>query len=287
MAVSIIPRVRRKARIIGKDFIQRNLDLNGGGRQSPTSDIVTNTLFRVTGLDVSGIDVYTAHYLTQMYLDHRFDLLGTGWIEMAYDSKARGLEDSQYQMNIDIAFFDREGQWLDRILLSDYCENSQKIWRLISPDYTPIDWQKDYKSGFRWDEKKWYKEQMKDLPVGVDVKIPWELARLQRLPQMAIFAMVLPDLRTPLINEFRNQILDFIAINPSRMGVNWVCTMDVAIRAANMLLAYDMFTQLDTDEILDFEFKQIFADSIYEHGVHIVNNLNTHISTQQITTWRT
>ncbi len=68
-------------------------------------------------------------------------------------------------------------------------------------------------------------------------------------------------------------MLDFIANNPPRMGVNWVCTMDVGIRAANMLVAYDIFSQLDSFGILDDEFRQIFANSIYEHGFHIVNNL--------------
>jgi len=57
------------------------------------------------------------------------------------------------------------------------------------------------------------------------------------------------------------------------MGVNWVCIMDVGIRAANMLVAYDIFTQLDSFGIIDSKFKQTFANSIYEHGVHIVNNL--------------
>ena len=43
------------------------------------------------------------------------------------------------------------------------------------------------------------------------------------------------------VREFRNQILDFCATNPPRFGVNWRCTMDVAIRVANWVLTYDLF----------------------------------------------
>ncbi len=64
------------------------------------------------------------------------------------------------------------------------------------------------------------------------------------------------SLKEQNIKEFKCQVLDFILNNPPRMGVNWVCTMDVAIRASNMLIAYDMFIQVDSLGILDDEFKQ-------------------------------
>lgn len=49
--------------------------------------------------------------------------------------------------------------------------------------------------------------------------------------------------------------------------------MDVGIRVANMLIAYDIFKQIDCKNILDDKFEQVFSQSVYEHGVHIVNNL--------------
>ena len=55
------------------------------------------------------------------------------------------------------------------------------------------------------------------------------------------------------------------------MGVNWVCTMDVAIRAANWLIAYDLF--FSSGAKFDAPFNRLFTRSIYEHGQHIVNNL--------------
>ena len=209
--------------------------------------IKTNYI-NVKELNLSNIDLDVAKYLSKMYIEHKFDLLGSGWVKNSYDSEALGVEGHQYDMNICMPFSVLDG-------------------------YVLIDWQKDFKSGFRWNEKKWYKDQRIAHKLGSDIKVPWELARLQHLPQLAIFAMMDSDLKEQNLIEFKNQILDFIKHNPPRMGVNWTCTMDVGIRVANMLVAYDMFSQMDGDKNLDENFKQIFSNSIYEHALHIVNNL--------------
>jgi len=221
----------------------------------------------VSKLDVSEIDKKVAEYHIKMYLAHRFDLLGSGWVKNSYDSIPLGLEGYKYEMNVE---FD-----LEKILRPSHVERARQIWKLIDKDYEPIDWQKDFKSGYRWSAKEWYIDARKVIgkKLGVDIKVPWELARMQHLPQLAVFSLVLPEYQKSCVREFKNQVLDFIATNPSRMGVNWACTMDVAIRATNMLIAYDMFCQLDKYKILTEEFKKIFAGSIYEHGEFIINNL--------------
>ena len=224
------------------DFINKNTHINFNVPIIKTSYISTKEL------DLSNIDPDVAKYLSKMYIEHKFDLLGSGWIKNSYDGAALGLEGYKYDMNVAAPASAPEG-------------------------YEPIDWQKDFKSGFRWDEKKWYKDQRIAHKPGSDIKVPWELARLQHLPQLAIFAMADTSLKEQNLKEFKNQILDFIRNNPPRMGVNWTCTMDVGIRVANMLAAYDMFCQMDSNEILDQNFKQTFSNSVYEHALHIVNNL--------------
>lgn len=237
---------------------------------------LTNSYIDFNELDISKIDNNVAKYLCEMHLQHRFDLLGSGWVKNSYDSIAMGLENYKYEMNVVINNFDEDGTWLKSILLPQHINSSQKIWKNINNSdskYIPIDWQKDYKSGYRWDSKKWYKEQRIGNNPGADIKVPWELARMQHLPQIAIFSKIIPEYKNKLIIEFKNQVIDFISTNPPRFGANWVCPMDVGIRATNMLIAYDLFTQIDENKILNNEFKQIFANSIYEHGLHIVNNL--------------
>lgn len=252
-ALSIPPqelakKVANKINTKVKDKLQKSSDLSKGTHIRIDVPLINNSYINIKELDISNIDVKVAQYLSQMYCDHRFDLLGSGWVKNSYDSVAFGVEGHQYSMNISVP-------------------------KSIADDYELIDWQKDYKSGYRWDEKVWYKEQQIGHKLGVDIKVPWELARFQHLPQLAIFSVIDKSLKERSILEFKYQILDFITHNPPRMGVNWVCTMDVAIRAVNMLVAYDLFCQLDVSEILDNHFKQTFSKSIYEHGLHIVNNL--------------
>lgn len=245
----IVQKIENKLKFIA----QKNKDFKSGTHINFNVPLIKNNYINIKELDVSGINKQAASYLSKMYLDHRFNLLGSGWVKNSYDSESLGVEGYKYSMNA-----------VTKKSLSSYC---------INPEYEPIDWQKDYKSGYRWSEKTWYKDIRYGHLPGVDIKVPWELARMQHLPQLAVFALVDEGLKEKNIMEFKNQIIDFITNNPPRFGVNWSCTMDVGIRAANILVAYDMFLQIDSFGILDNDFKQIFAKSIYEHGLHIVNNL--------------
>lgn len=233
---------------IAKNKLLKACDLIGNTSVDFNVPIIKTSYINIKNLDVLNINPDAADYLSKMYIQHKFDLLGSGWVKNSYDSVALGLEGYKYDMNVAAPASAPEG-------------------------YEPIDWQKDFKSGFRWSEKKWYKDQRIAHKPGSDIKVPWELARLQHLPQLAIFAMVDPSLKELNLKEFKNQILDFIRNNPPRMGVNWTCTMDVGIRVANMLVAYDIFCQMDGGGFLDQKFKQIFSNSVYEHALHIVNNL--------------
>lgn len=212
-------------------------------------------------------------YLTDKYLKHEFDLLGSGWINVNYNSKSSGVEGNLYTSNINIKSFKKDGKWIEDIIPKVYSEFSKQTWSHISEGYKPIDWQKDFKSGYRYNSKEWYKDQPIGKHAGVDIKVPWELCRMQHIPQMAIVAKELEEYRKEFILEFKNEVLDFIATNPPNLGCDWTCTMDVAIRISNILLAYDILSNLDDEDILDEKFKSILDNSTYEHGQFIINNL--------------
>lgn len=233
---------------------------------------INESFINVNDLNTTKINKNVAKLLANNFLSHKFDLLGSGWVEVSYDLNPNGLEGYKYDCSPRIKKFDCEGQWLTSILRKCHIDFGKKIWRRIDKDYKPIDWQIDYKSGFRWSSKGWYKDQRKNIPIGADIKVPWELSRFQHLPKMAILSMKLEEYRVPLIREFKNQILDFIMTNPPGMGVNWNCSMDIGIRASNIVVAYDIFRQLDDENILDEEFEMFVSNSIYEHGRHLTKN---------------
>ncbi len=216
-------------------------------------------------LNTSALNSKAIEYYIRMYLAHRIDLLGSGWIKIGYNIPTMGVEGIRYNSNVEFN--------LDEILLPTHRKCANRVFKLIDDDYIPIDWQMDFKSGYRFSAKRWYHNYAKFHLEGVDAKVPWELSRFQHMVRLGLFVLKSPGYAQQAIREFRNQALDFIATNPPRFGINWTCTMEVAIRAANLLLAYDIFTQLDKWNILNDEFKQIFANSIYQHGKHIVENL--------------
>jgi len=221
--------------------------------------------------------------ITNLYLSHRFDLLGSGWVQVKHGMKCRGLEGYRYEMSEEIVA-DTEGGWLKGRINTSNLRESQQIWRLVCKNHTlqdicyiPIDWHIDFKSGYRWREYTWYKDIRFGDKLGADVKVPWELARMQHLPMIAwAYALSSQDKKgfqpaSIYVREFRNEILDFIATNPPRYGVNWCCTMDVGIRVSNWLVAYDMFRAFGAE--FDHEFEVVLTNSVYQHGKHCLENL--------------
>lgn len=97
------------------------------------------------------------------------------------------------------------------------------------------DWHVDFKSGRRWDREAYSLEIVQTHDRGHDIKVPWELSRLQHLPMLGIGAALSddPGLRERAVSH----VASFIESNPVYRGVNWNCTMDVAIRAAQILAA--------------------------------------------------
>jgi Heparinase II/III-like protein/Heparinase II/III N-terminus len=193
-----------------------------------------------------------------------FNLLGSGWITARHGARVAGFEGHVYPAS--------PAQHLPEVPLSEEAE-ARRIWAFLDADHIPIDWHRDLRSGFRWDPKVWCKSIRYGQAPGVDVKWPWELGRLQHLPLLALRAIATREEASarPYARALRNQVLDFIASNPPGYGVQWACTMDVAIRAANMLLAVDLLRS--TAFPLDEAAEAIVARSALEHGRHILTHV--------------
>jgi len=95
-----------------------------------------------------------------------------------------------------------------------------------------IRWHLDFKSGFLFPADCLYL----DVPIcveheGADIKVPWELSRFQHL---FFFLWTDPERYGAV---FLQQWQDWLAANPVARGVNWACTMDVALRAISWTAA--------------------------------------------------
>lgn len=219
-------------------------------------------------------------WAAENWLAHRFDLLGSGWTDANRGADCAGLAGYRYPP-APVPAPDPAGRWLRDIVNSANVPESSRRWRLIDdPGYRAIDWQLDLRTGYRWSESSWSEDlTFADVP-GADVKLPWELARGQHMPQMALAyaAAAGGDSRfaTPAayVREFRAQVLDFLATNPPSYGINWRCTMDVAIRAANWALAADMFQALGAT--FDEPFRAALGQGLFEHAHFIRHHLEWH-----------
>jgi hypothetical protein len=213
---------------------------------------------------------------TARYLAHYYNLLGSGWTHLCHGMQCRGLEGYSFDAG-EAVNADSDGNWLENRINGPNRQESQRIWQLIEDRYRAIDWHLDFKSGYRWPEDTWYRDVIYGHRQGADAKVPWELSRMQHLPQLVWAYILAVDGQAGFakpqvyVSEFRNQILDFIATNPPRFGINWRCTMDVAIRIINWLVGYDAFCAAGAG--FDTDFKNVFSRSVYEHGDHIINNL--------------
>jgi hypothetical protein len=131
---------------------------------------------------------------------------------------------------------------------------------------------------FKWDmdlfaqykyKPGYYKEirQINNV-AGVDLKLPWEFSRMHNLLFLAEAYLITHDDRYAF--KVVNMIKDWIECNPPKIGVNWNCTMDVGLRIANMVTAISLIKE---SPALDSDFIWMFMKSCYEHGHHIMCNL--------------
>jgi hypothetical protein len=170
--------------------------------------------------------------------------------------------------------FDERGDWLCRYINKTNIPYSRKVWRTlkaINPSYEPIDWQLDFRSGYRWDTRVFYRDILSTQIPGVDIKVPWELSRFQHLSYLALEHRVSGAGICAL--EYVCQILDWIAVNPPMFGVNWNSVMDVSIRAANWVFWFGAIREWVDQQPWASMFYEIFLNSLYDHHRFMRDNL--------------
>jgi hypothetical protein len=132
-----------------------------------------------------------------------------------------------------------------------------------------INWHLDPRSNFEWG-RKYYKRlyPVSNFSDNTDYIMPWELSRFQHLPFLIKGYLASDD--SEYVEETVGQISHWIKDNPFYYGINWTCTMDVAIRACNWIWGWWAFKNHPawTDE-----FNEKFLKSVWQHGWYIEHNL--------------
>jgi len=133
-------------------------------------------------------------------------------------------------------------------------------------DYETINWHCDYSSGYCYPQKTRF-DKIKIFKLfnrGIDVIFPWELSRFQFGIDLAICYHRYKDVQYYTI--FKSLVIDWIEKNPFLIGVNWICTMEVAIRASNWIVAAHLFKKIFWE---DKKFTMLLSNSLYEHARYI------------------
>ena len=130
-----------------------------------------------------------------------------------------------------------------------------------------IDWHRDPLTQVSWPLLHYTQ-----MPVrrgnGSDVRVVWELNRLQHLPALGRAYALTGD--ETYSDEFLLQLASWYEENPPRFGVNWTVAMEAAIRAVNILAALDLFraSRNMSDEAVELILKMML-----DHGRFIRSNL--------------
>jgi len=142
--------------------------------------------------------------------------------------------------------------------------------RPVRDGYTPIDWYLDPVRTLRFPRgvpyKEWKLYEMR--PANADVKYPWELARCQHWATLGQAFALTGDER--FAQEIAHELDDFVEANPIGIGINFTCTMDVAIRALNWAIGLELVHGSVT---LDQKFWQRAYGAMYDTGVFTRANL--------------
>lgn len=205
--------------------------------------------------------------LIKLYSEHKFDILGSGWVDWSFESEAPGFLGNKYECEIKIDV-DVNGDWLQHLVNKSNVGYSKGIWSEIlnlNSLYVPIPWNRDMKTGFMYDTKQHFSTLKLIAPKeGVDVKVPWELSRMQHLPVMLRIALSGNPDSDAIISEVKCQVLDFICANPPGYGVNWSSAMEISIRLLNIVVVVNTLSQTDPDFKNTRSF-HLMLNSVHDH----------------------
>ena len=134
-----------------------------------------------------------------------------------------------------------------------------------------LPWHEDFKVGRRWPLHYAADIDYNELDENSDVKVPWELSRCQHFARLGQAYWLTDD--EQYAREFVDEVSDWVACNPWTRGINWACTMDVALRAISWAWGLRYFGRAAACR--SREFRSLFLRSLFLHGEYIAAHVET------------
>lgn len=148
-------------------------------------------------------------------------------------------------------------------------------WFNLSNEITAEDeWRTDFVARYRFPDGPY--DAIKPKSGAADIKVPWEYGRMQYLLPLAAAFRQTGDAK--FLTCYRAKVGSFASMNPMGRGVQWTCTMEVGIRAFNLLSSYELLRcRLCEDDPMH----AMIAELAFCHGEHIWANLETSARLQE------
>ena len=142
---------------------------------------------------------------------------------------------------------------------------------LSMPVGPPIDWHRDPGAERSWPMRfhaRYTYGDLLDVGRRTDIKLPWELSRLQCLPRLALAFRLSGDER--YVHAARAILADWDRCNPVGYGINWTVGMEAGLRAMSIILASELCVGTPVESaLLDGRVREMLA----EHGRFLFRNV--------------
>ena len=134
---------------------------------------------------------------------------------------------------------------------------------------TPADWHRDWKTGRRWPLRYGRRMRYAELDRPSDVKVPWEISRLQWLLPAGQAYLLTGEERYAA--GARDILEDWIRANPYARGVNWAIAMEPALRIFSWTWLLHACGR--SRAWADARFRERLLRTVYLHGEFVDRNI--------------
>jgi hypothetical protein len=134
---------------------------------------------------------------------------------------------------------------------------------------TPADWHTDVRTGTTWRLAWWREIEYVRFDDASDVKVPWEISRLQWL--LPLGQAYLLDRDELYSSAARDVLEEWLEANPYGASVNWASAIEVALRILTLTWLFHALG--DSSAWSEDGFRLRFLRAVFLHGDFVARNL--------------